>query len=219
MEAVTDFSSFFEIQNLSIIYQEEVITMFEFKMLKRVRIGLGSFVVAMGPLFAHGEGQSIFNSDEVARRIGQGKPSVGVMLGVANAAGSYENGLNYGIETSFQFTVPYSAMIELSGYSAGRSTADAGLTRTMLLGKVMYNFSGTTPVIRYSYAGAGLGPVYDNVGGDQKWNLGLAPQAGFDIPVGNAASKFSLGANVALLLVTGGSPSSVAANGVAKYWF
>ncbi|MBN8541161.1 MAG: hypothetical protein J0L82_12290 [Deltaproteobacteria bacterium] len=84
----------------------------------------------------------------------------------------------------------------------------------------MYNFAGTVPVIRYSYAGVGLGPVYDNEGSPQRWNLELASQVGFETPLSDeAASNFSLVANVAVLLVKGGSPSSASANGVAKYWF
>lgn len=168
---------------------------------------------------AQGESQALIDRDELARRVGQGKPSVGLMLGMANAEGPFEGGLHYGVEASFQFHVPYSAIIELSGHTADRSTSEPGITRTKLLGKVMYNFAGTTPVIRYSYAGVGLGPVYDNVGDVKRWNVGLAPQIGFDIPLGDPASQFSLGANLAILLVSGGAPSSTSAAGVAKYWF
>ncbi|MDZ4084462.1 MAG: hypothetical protein U1E10_16075 [Bdellovibrionales bacterium] len=202
--------------------------MLNIKILKSSRKFLGLLFAVSAPLlassqFAHAqsdsETQSVMDRDELVRRVGQGKPSVGVMLGMANAEGAFESGLNYGIEASFQFSVPYSAILELSGYSADRSTSEPGLTRTKLLGKVMYNFAGTTPVIRYSYAGVGLGPIYDNVGDEKKWNVGLAPQIGFDIPLGDPASNFSLGANLAILLVSGGAPSSTSAAGVAKYWF
>lgn len=202
--------------------------MLNIKIVKSSRKFLGLLFAVSAPLlassqFAHAqsdsETQSVMDRDELVRRVGQGKPSVGVMLGMANAEGAFESGLNYGIEASFQFSVPYSAILELSGYSADRSTSEPGLTRTKLLGKVMYNFAGTTPVIRYSYAGLGLGPVYDNVGDVKRWNVGLAPQIGFDIPLGDPASQFSLGANLAILLVSGGAPSSTSAAGVAKYWF
>jgi hypothetical protein len=207
---------------------EEVVIMLNIKIVKSSRKFLGLLFAVSAPLlassqFAHAqsdsETQSVMDRDELVRRVGQGKPSVGVMLGMANAEGAFESGLNYGIEASFQFSVPYSAILELSGYSADRSTSEPGLTRTKLLGKVMYNFAGTTPVIRYSYAGLGLGPVYDNVGDVKRWNVGLAPQIGFDIPLGDPASQFSLGANLAILLVSGGAPSSTSAAGVAKYWF
>ncbi len=198
--------------------------MTKFAIFKGARSVLVFLFAVGGPLLAHGQtrdgqSESVFNQEELARRVGQGKPSVGVILGMANADGTYDNGVNYGVEASFQFSVPYSAIVELSGYTATRSTTEPAITRTKLLGKVMYNFAGTVPVIRYSYAGAGIGPIYDSVGDVQKWNIGLAPQVGFDIPLGDTASNFSLGANVALLLVTGGSPSSASANGVAKYWF
>lgn len=181
--------------------------------------GFLAVVAVSGPSYSYSQAETVVNRDELALRIGQGKPSVGVLLGMANAEGSFENGLNYGIEASFRFSEPFSTIVELSGYTTDRSTSEPGLTRTKLLAKIVYNFGGVTPVVRYSYAGAGVGPVYDNVGSVQKWNLGLAPQVGFDIPVGEEDSKFSLGANVAFLLVTGGSPNSASASGVAKYWF
>jgi hypothetical protein len=155
-----------------------------------------------------------------ADTIGEQKPSLGLRTGIANTEGSEEQAWEYGIEAGYQPYVPIGLAVELSGYVQDSDGPNPGLTRTKLLGKGLYNFGGTIPVIRYSYVGAGLGPVYDNVNNDQEWNLGFSPVAGFDIPLNRAAdSRFSLGATVAYLIVTGDNPDALSANGTVKYWF
>ncbi len=145
------------------------------------------------------------------------KPSLGVRLGMANMEGE-EEAVEYGVEFGYQPFVPLGLAVELSGYTSDSEGPDSGLTRTKLLGKGLYNFGGTIPVIRYSYVGAGIGPVYDNVENETDWNLGFQPVAGFDIPLGQA-ERISLGANVAYLLVTGDNVDAVSAAGQVKYWF
>lgn len=146
------------------------------------------------------------------------KPSIGIRTGIANTEGDDDQAWEYGVEVGYQPYIPIGLALELSGYSVDSDGPDAALTRTKLLGKGLYNFGGTIPVIRYSYVGAGIGPVYDNINNDQDWNLGLAPVAGFDIPLGQR-EKISLGATVAYLFVTGDNPDALSANGMMKYWF
>jgi hypothetical protein len=161
---------------------------------------------------------STIPSPHAARTMDEQKPSLGIKTGIANIEGDDDQSWDYGVEMAYQAYVPVSIAVELSGVSTQSDGPNPALSRTMLLGKGLYNFGGTTPVIRYSYVGGGVGPVYDNRNGKQDWNLGLAPQAGFDIPV-NDREKVTLGANVAYTFVTGNNPDSLSANGVMKYWF
>ncbi len=157
---------------------------------------------------------------EIAQTAKEGKPSVGLRLGVAEGSGNFTEGFEYGAEVGTQVWDQVSIVAELSGTTVDRTGNKPSLTRTKLLGKGFYNFAGNIPVIKYSYVGAGLGPVYDNVVNEGKWNLGFSPQAGFDIPLSSEMqSKISLGLNVAMLYVTGGTPNTFSANAVAKYWF
>lgn len=155
-----------------------------------------------------------------ANSMAEQKPSLGIRTGIANIEGSDEQAWEYGIEAGYQPYVPISLAVELSGYVQESDGPDPGMTRTKLLGKGLYNFGGTIPVIRHSYLGAGIGPVYDNLDNEQDLNIGLAPIAGFDIPLSRKPNKyFSLGANVAYLFVTGNNADAFSANGAVKYWF
>lgn len=146
------------------------------------------------------------------------KPSLAINAGIANTAErDYDGALGYGIEFGYQHWIPVGVAFELSGYSSDGDGDTASLTRTKLLGKANYHFGGTIPVIKESYVGLGLGPVLDNVAGDNEVQLGFAPQVGFDIPLTD--TKYSLGANANYLFVTGNNPDVFALNGVAKYWF
>lgn len=168
--------------------------------------------------FAHGQ-SSVFPAPERAEGRAETKPTIGVFTGVAGAEGADQEAWEYGVEAAFQPVIPFSLALELSGFTKPSDGPDAALTRTRLLGKALYNMGGTIPVIRHSWVGAGLGPVYDNIRNDQDWNLGFLPTAGFDIPIGAIEDRLSLGAHVAYLIVTGDNPNSLSANGVLKYWF
>ena len=72
-------------------------------------------------------------------------------------------------------------------------------------------------MIRYSWIGGGVGPVWDNEHSVQT-NFGTEPSVGFDVPIDDAAT-YSLGANANYLFVGGSRPDVFALNAVAKYWF
>lgn len=145
------------------------------------------------------------------------KPSLGIMGGYAETEAARRSGTNYGIEYGFQPYIPVGVAIELSGYVSPSVENKATLTRTRLLGKANYNFGGNIAVIKNSYIGVGLGPVWDNVRNTDDVELGIAPQIGFDIPI--ARTQFSLGANANYLFVGGAKEDVFALNGMAKYWF
>ncbi len=149
-------------------------------------------------------------------------PSLGIRTGIAGTEGDYDDSWNWGVDASFQPWIPLGTGVELSGYSTGATGGEPGLTRTTLLGKAMYNFGGMIPVIRYSYVGAGLGPVWDNVNNSSYISAGLAPLLGFDLPVSQMSqdlSRFTLGAVGSYLFVNNGRPDVLSVNGTAKYWF
>ncbi|MBX3022913.1 MAG: hypothetical protein KF799_14660 [Bdellovibrionales bacterium] len=145
------------------------------------------------------------------------KPSIGIMGGYAETEANRRSGTNYGVEYGFQPYIPLGVAIELSGYVSPAVDNEATLTRTRLLGKANYNFGGDIPVVKNSYVGIGLGPVWDNVLNTDSLQLGIAPQIGFDIPI--TRTKFSLGANANYLFVSGAKADVFALNGMAKYWF
>lgn len=150
------------------------------------------------------------------------KPSIGVIAGFNDmAARSRDNTVEYGITAAFQPIVPFSAGVELTRLTAPSDETD-DLNRTKLLVTHNYNFGGTIPVVKNSYVGVGLGPVFDEV--DNRWDIeaGIAPTAGFDIPIAmNSAdqTRYTLGANANYLWVTGSNPDSFSVNGQMKYWF
>jgi hypothetical protein len=152
-----------------------------------------------------------------AQGVAETKPSLGVIGGMTNSSDQHRTGSAIGLEYGFQPYIPYGAAVELS--LADQPDQSSTLTRTKLLFKGNYNFGGNIPVIKNSYVGLGLGPVFDRLNGANDLELGVAPQIGFDIPVGEKPSMWSLGANADYLFVGGAKSQVFALNGVAKYWF
>lgn len=164
--------------------------------------------------------QSVLPDFEKAETHSQQKPSIGVFGGMADPQTDRHTTGDYGVEAAFQPYIPISTGAELSGYVLGSQGASPTLTRTRLFAKAAYNFGGDIPLIRYSYVGAGIGPVFDNIGNRIDTELGFAPMIGFDIPMSSEQSAhFSLGANANYLFVGGAKSEVFALNGVAKYWF
>jgi hypothetical protein len=145
------------------------------------------------------------------------KPSIAVFGGIADTQAHRRNGTNYGVEYGWQPYLPYGAAIELSGYVSDHKGIEPTLTRTRLFGKANYNFGGTIPVIKDSYVGLGLGPVWDNFNHHSDIEFGIAPQIGFDLPV--TGTPLTLGLNANYMFVGGAKPDVFALNGMAKYWF
>ena len=158
-----------------------------------------------------------FPEPRKSETMGEYKPSVGITLGVASPESDRRSSANYGIEWGFQPIIPFSEGIELSGFASPAGGVNPTLTRTKLMYKAAYNFGGTIPVIKDSYAGFQLGPVFDNIRNKLDVELGFAPMVGFDIPIGQSA--YSLGANANYMFVGGPNNDAFALNGVAKYWF
>lgn len=148
-------------------------------------------------------------------------PSVGLSLGVASPEASFGTVAEYGVNAAIQVWKPLGVGVELSGLSSNRSLGGQpqDLNRTNILLTAAYHLGGDIPVLRHSYFGLGLGPVIDT-NAYRGTHSGIAPMAGFDIPLADPRMEyFSLGVAAKYLFVSGPSPDTVAVNGVLKYWF
>lgn len=147
------------------------------------------------------------------------KPHVGILTGFANTADDFGSAVNYGIDVGYQPVVPFGLGFELSRFT---TSADLGgglkedLSRTKAIVRTTYNLGGTTPVIRSSYVGIGVGPVFDSRADSTYTKLGVNPLVGFDYPVD---PRFTLGLSANYLIIPGTTPDTWGANGMVKYWF
>lgn len=145
------------------------------------------------------------------------RPHIGITAGVANPEGSYDTAPEFGLDVGFQPYVPFGigAMVTTSRNSAKNGAHD--LERTTVLARGSYNFGGTTPIIKHSWVGVAMGPVFRHDGTD----FGIAPMLGFDIPLREGPGKYlSLGADAKYLSVANeSSADAFSLNGVVKYWF
>lgn len=177
-----------------------------------------STLIARGAV-AEQQGSNVLPTMEKANAAAQ-KPSLGVMVGVADQTNGGQTAANWGIDYTYQPYIPISLGAELTTYGFSGQGATPATTRVRALATMAYNFGGSTPVIRNSYIGAGLGPVFDNIRSSTDLELGFAPMVGFDIPLASEAEPhMSLGANASYLFVGGAKSDVFALNGAAKYWF
>lgn len=143
------------------------------------------------------------------------KMHMGLNLGTSTPEGSHDTTANLGVEVGYQPYIPYGLGAELF---TTQVDADGGNDdqRTALLAKGSYNFGGQAAVLRHSWVGLGAGPVY----ADGTWEVGVAPQLGFDIPVSKINNQdLSIGANAKYLITSTDSPDAFMANFAMKYWY
>lgn len=160
---------------------------------------------------------SLFNMQATDKS--QRKPHIGLQLGAVNPEYT-DPATEFGIEVGYQPYIPLAAAIELSTFSSDDNAGD--FRRTNLMAKGTYNFGGSTPIIRHSFIGAAIGPIYDSYADDNELNAGVKFLAGFDFPLtGNRTTRvksFSLGA-AANYLVVANAQDNFLVNGQLKYWF
>jgi hypothetical protein len=167
---------------------------------------------AAGGTTTRGETNSTFPKTTEATR-DQYRPHVGLMAGVATPEGDFRAGPEYGVDVGFQPIIPFSLGAELT---VAHNRADSGdtLNRTILMAHAAYNFGGDIIVLRDSYVGLGLGPVFRSDGTD----VATAPMVGFDIPVlADANNIWSVGAQAKLLAVSGGNNDATTLAAMVKY--
>ena len=150
------------------------------------------------------------------------KVHVGLELGFAEPGERYNAGAEYGANVGFQPIVPIGLGLEVATLSTSQVDTGVSFDRTKVMLNGTYNFGGNLPVIRHSYLGAGLGPVYDTIGSASNTYLGINLLAGADFPLISDSvgrNSFSLGAVAKYLIVTEDAQDSFALNAQLKYWF
>lgn len=165
---------------------------------------------------AQSEGTSTFPKPDKPDTTEEWRTHMGILAGYTNAEGDYNSALGYGVDWGIQPYIPFGVGAELA------STANEGdLTRTTLLGRFTYNFGGMIPVIKYSYVGGMLGPVWDSESANDGVRFGIGPVAGFDLPLGKEITEktVTLGLNARYIFVNESVADTFALNGAMKYWF
>jgi hypothetical protein len=142
------------------------------------------------------------------------KPHVSILLGAAQPEGSGITASEVAVDIGYQPYIPFGIAAEFN-----HARIDDGVEaqdRNTLWLKGSYNFGGTTPVIKNSYIGLGLGTVFKSDG----TSLAVAPILGFDIPVARTSEGvFSLGASARYAVVADDEVDTLSVGGVVKYWY
>jgi len=143
------------------------------------------------------------------------KVHMGLNLGFNTPEGSHDTTSNLGVEVGYQPYIPFGVGAELFT-SQIDSDNNQDEQRTSLLARGTYNFGGEAPIVEYSWVGLSAGPVY----ADGVWEVGVAPQLGFDIPATKINGQdLTLGANAKFLVTSTDSPDAFMANFAVKYWY
>lgn len=139
----------------------------------------------------------------------------GVMTGISSPKGDQDTSPNFGIDVGYQPAENFGAGLEV--FTAEQDDA-AENQRTTGLFKGTFHLGGDIPVLNTAYLGAGAGPIFL----DNKVNWGLAPMAGFDVPLSSAQNDFlSLGLNARYVFTSdeAETPNEFISAIALKYWF
>jgi hypothetical protein len=155
------------------------------------------------------------NSEDSDEHFLTGRPHVGALGGFSTLPDGKTGGV-MGVDVGFQ---PYSPL------SAGINFAVAGplqdSRRMTLMAKGAYNFGGTLPIIRYSYAGINLGWIHDSSPSFADLArthdyFAFGPTIGFDQPFHRL---WTIGAEGKIhSSFESDTPSSLVILGTLKYW-
>jgi hypothetical protein len=145
------------------------------------------------------------------------RPHIGVTAGVSTPEGNYDSAGEIGMNFGYQPFVPLGLGASISTVRNAPRDNRQDIERTAVLGRGTYNFGGSNLLIKHSWMGFGLGPVFSDDGTD----FAAAPIIGFDIPVNQdlAKSYFSLGAEAKYLVVSNNQPDNFTLNGAIKFWY
>ncbi|MGE3973569.1 MAG: hypothetical protein AB7F59_03485 [Bdellovibrionales bacterium] len=185
-------------------------------------LALFLIVLSMPRANAQGTSETVFPSPR-AVEANEWQPHFGVRGGYSNPDDNFNGAAEYGLEAGFQPYVPFGVGLEFTRSVSESSVSKPDLERTAVLAKGTYNFGGTLPIIRTSFLGLGLGPVFDHNDNKDSTRLGFNLLGGFDIPLdeqmGLGPNSFSLGAVANYLFVSTDGPDTLGLNGTLKYWF
>ena len=142
------------------------------------------------------------------------KWNAGVASGVNSPKGDATSSTEFGVIIGFQPIVHVGAGIEAN---TTRLNTDNDVRQTNVLLRSTYNMAGDIPIVRNSFLGVGVGPVF--VTNRVRW--AGAPLVGFDIPLSSKSRDYlSLGLEAKYLFITNTDVPNLFASALAlKYWF
>lgn len=144
--------------------------------------------------------------------------SMGLTAGVNSPESTNDDTGVAGAIVGFQPIVPLGLGLEVNT-SRFNNGDDQNYKSIATLARATYNFGGDIPVIRHSFLGAAGGPLFLSNSNTDQVEWGIAPLAGFDIPLAERKRDvISLGLD-AKYLITTDTPDAVVAQGAVKYWF
>lgn len=145
---------------------------------------------------------------------GQRKYSAGVVSGVNSPKGPDASSTEFGVIVQYQ---PYTSMTAGVSANTTRLNTDNDVRQTNVLFRSAYNFGGDIPIIKSSFIGVGVGPLF--VSNRVRW--AGAPIIGFDIPLAKKTKDYlSLGLEAKYLFITNTDVPNLFASALAlKYWF
>ena len=142
-------------------------------------------------------------------------PHIGFLIGANNPEGGATSSTEMGIDVGYQPYIPFGVGLQVMN-TKNVSPSGENLDRTSVLARGTYNFGGTLPVIKESYVGLGLGPIFKESGTD----MAYVPMIGFDIPLSKEYEQIlSLGALAKYNIIDGSDQDAASLDAVMKYWF
>lgn len=180
-------------------------------MLSKIILSVIAFAMAFSAQAAQRTGSSTLPQPRPVEDREEMRPHIGLIGGAVDQEGSVGSQGNFGLEVGFQPYLPVALAAEIT------HTETNALEQTMALAKATYNFGGSNPLVRHSYAGFILGADFERSG----TYVASGPIIGFDIPTRDRPSDFiSIGANARYTILSKGDPDTlVGLNGVVKYWY
>ena len=142
------------------------------------------------------------------------KWSAGLASGFNSPKGPSTSSAEYGLVVGFEPIAHMGAALEASTTHLDNAN---DVRQTNVLLRPTYVIGGDVPVLRNSYIGAGVGPVF--VGNKVRWTG--APLVGFDIPLNSKPHDYlSLGLEAKYLFISNTDVPDLFASALSlKYWF
>jgi len=164
--------------------------------------------------FSAETGRSVLPDKRPVQQPSEYKPHVGLLFGAAQPEGSGQASSEIGVDIGYQPYVPFGLGVEYTHARIDDGTDKKD--RDTVLAKGTYNFGGTIAVLKDSYVGVALGPVFTS----EHTSFAGAPIAGFDIPLKRDQSQYlSLGAAAKYAIVSDNDVDTFSLTGVVKYWY
>lgn len=132
----------------------------------------------------------------------ESQPHAGLLVGY-NDPNEGDNTGALGVDVGYQPYIPFGLGFEFTNTD----------NRSLVLGKLSYNFGGELPIIHNSFVGMAAG--------QDGSTFVIGPLVGFDIPIASQSpdSRFTLGGAAKYLFSDNSNAEALSFNGNMKYWF